>query len=183
MATASSTTTGSRGNLVDSAMWAIAGLNLAWVTGVIGSFMDEGGNSQRFLYSLAAMGGTSGAAVLAARHIRAGRELAAGGFALMVVIGVSEVVAGFGGSAADTIFVQLAVLYLPAMLLVASQDWAPAWARGATAVAGIAFAFYGYTHTFGSKAPDSDNPAVIVAYLAFTVAIIGWSMTLLSERE
>ena len=182
MATATGTRTGT-GTAIRPAMWAIVGLNLAWVTGTIGSFMDEGGDAQRFLYSLAAMGGTSGAAVLVAHHIRAGRELAAGGFALMVAIGVGEVVAGFGGSASDAVFVQLAVLYLPALLLIAAQDWAPVWARAATAVAGVAFAIYGYTHTFGNDAPDSDNPAVIVAYLAFTIAIIGWSMSLMSESE
>lgn len=171
------------GTLVGSAMWAIAGLNLAWISGFIGSFMDDGGDAQKLLYSLAAMGGTSAAGVLVARHIRGGRDLAAGGFAVIVAIGISEIVAGFGGPGSDAVFVQLAVVYLPALLLIASQDWGPVWARGAAAVAGIAFAFYGYTHSLGDKAPDSDNPAIIVAYLAFTIAIIGWSMTLASEGD
>jgi hypothetical protein len=183
MATETRARAAGTGDVVSSATWGIVGLNLAWITGVIGSFAEEGRNLQELLYSFAAMGGTSGAAVLVARHVRAGRELAAGGFALMTAIGVGQVLAGFGGGAADGIFVQLAVVYLPALLLIAAQDWGPMWARGAAAASGLAFAFYGYTRTLGDKAPDSDNVAVLVAYLFLTIAIIGWSMVLRSETD
>jgi hypothetical protein len=92
-------------------------------------------------------------------------------------------VAGFGGPAADGVFVQLAILFLPAMWLIAFQDWSTTWARAAAAVSGLAFAVYGYMYTFGDDAPDTQSPVLIVAYLTFTVAIIGWSMTLRAERE
>jgi hypothetical protein len=160
------------------------GLNVAWVTGMIGGIaFDPGDDAQKLLYSLAAMGGSMGAAVLAARHIRAGRELAAGGFVLIAIISIAETVAGFGGPGADSVFTQLAILFLPALWLTAFQDWSTTWARGAAGLAGLAFAVYGYTYTLGDKAPDSDSPILIAAYLLFTVAIIGWTMTLRSESE
>jgi hypothetical protein len=172
------------GTVGNSALWGMIGLNMAWITGMIGGIaFDPGDDAQKLLYSLAAMGGSMGAAVLAARHVRAGRDLAAGGFVLIVVISIAETVAGFGGAGADSVFTQLSILFLPALWLVAFQDWSTAWARGAAALSGLAFAVYGYTYTLGDSAPDSDSPVLIVAYLLFTIAIIGWTMTLRSEAE
>ena len=184
MATATGTGTGEMGTVGNSALWGMIGLNVAWVAGTIGgTAFDPGDDAQKLLFSLAAVGGSMGAAVLAARHVRAGRELAADGFALLAIITIAETVAGFGGPAADSVFTQLAILFLPALWLIAFQDWSTAWARGAAALSGLAFAVYGYTYTLGDKAPDSDSPIVLIAYLLFTIAIIGWTLTLRSESE
>ena len=184
MATTTGTRTSEMGTVGSSALWAMIGLNMAWVTGMIGGIaFDPGDDAQKLLYSLAAIGGCMGAAVLAARHARAGRDLAAGGFILIVVISIAETVAGFGGPGADSVFTQLSIMFLPALWLVAFQDWSTPWARGAAALSGLAFAVYGYTYTLGDSAPDSDSPILIGAYLLFTVAIIGWTMTLRADAE
>ena len=176
-------TGGEVGTVGTPTLWAIVAINLAWVTGILGSFFEDGGDTQTLLWSIAAMAGMTGASLLAVRHLRAGRDLAAAGFAGLAILSVAEGVAGFSGDGNTQVAVSMAILHLPVALLVASQDWSAIWARGAMALSGLLFAIYGYQYTLGDDVPDVDSPLLIGAYVTLTIAIIGWTMTLTSEDE
>ncbi len=179
MATEARTT--STGTIGTPTQWTMVLLTMSWLAGVIGSFLDEGADGQVLLYSLAAMGGAGAGALLAARHLRAGRDLAAAGFIGMVAWSLASSVAGYTGDGSTAVGVSLSVLVLPGMLLIAAQDWSPIWTRGAAAVAGIAFAIWGYKYLLGDDVPDIESPIIMVAYFAFAVASIGWTLTVRSE--
>ena len=174
---------GEIGTVGTPVLWAIIAINLAWVSGILGSFFEEGGDAQTLLWSVAAMAGMTGASLLAVRHLRAGRDLAAAGFAAFAILAVAEGVAGFSGDGNTQVQVSMAVLHLPVALLVASQDWSTIWARGAMALSGLLFAIFGYQYSLGDDVPDPDSPFLIGAYITLTIAIIGWTLTLRSEEE
>lgn len=169
------------GTVGTATLWTTVFLTMSWVLGVIGSFMDEGTKGQVVLYSMSAMGGTGAGALLAVRHTRAGRDMAAAGFLGMAAWSIASSVAGYTGDGNTAVNVALAVLVLPGMLLIASTDWSPIWARAAAALAGIAFAVWGYKYLLGDDVPDIESPILMVAYFAFTIAAIGWTLTIRSE--
>jgi hypothetical protein len=69
------------------------------------------------------------------------------------------------------------------MWLIAAQNWAPIWSRGAAALAGLMFALWGYSTVLGDELPDVDSPMAIVGWIAFAVAAAGWVVTLRAEGE
>ena len=178
-------TGGGVGTVGTPTLWAIAAINLAWVSGILGSFFEEAGDAQTILWSLASMGGLTGASLLAVRHLRAGRDLAAAGFAAFAIVSAAEGVLGFSGEGNTGVSVSMAILHLPVGLLIASQDWSAIWARGAVALSGVLFAIYGYQYWLGDQTelPDVDSPLAIAGYITLTIAIIGWTMTLMAEDE
>ena len=176
-------TGGEVGTVGTPVLWTVVGINLAWIAGMIGGFMEEGSDGQALLWSLAAMGGFTGAGLLAVRHIRAGRDLAAAGFAGLAILSVAEGVAGFTGPGNTSVGVSMALLHVPVAFLIAAQDWSMIWARASMALSGVLFAIYGYQYTLGSDTPSADEPLAIAAYATLTIAIIGWSMTLMNEES
>ena len=170
------------GSLGESRTWILGGLVLVFFFGLMQAFFDSGSDGALLAASLTNLGGLTASSLLAVRHLRAGRELAAAGFAGMAIFAVCEAVAGFSGAGADQIFVTLAVLHLPAQALIASQDWGPMWARAAAALSGVVMAIYGYTHIFGDDpGGDPESPVLIAAWVLLLIAVVGWIMTVREE--
>lgn len=161
----------------------VIGLTMAWLFGIIGgTAFDSGDDAQALLYSLAAIGGTTAALLLAVRMLRLGFELAAAGFAFFALVSVAEAVAGYTGPGSESVLGSLSVLHLPAMLLIALDAWAPLWARAAAAASGVLFAIVGYDYTFSAPEPlDGDGFLLILAYLTLSAAAIGWTLTVYNE--
>jgi hypothetical protein len=174
---------GEVGTVGTPVLWTVVSINLAWVAGILGSFMEDASDGQALLWSVAAMAGMTGAALLAVRHVRAGRDLAAAGFAAFAMLSAAETVAGFTGDGNTAVGVPMSVLHLPVALLIAAQDWSTIWARASMAVSGVLFGIYGYQYTLGDDLPDIDSPLLMAAYITLTIAIIGWSMTLMNEES
>lgn len=162
-------------------MWAIGGLAVAILGGMIGSFFETG-DTQAILYSLGTAGGMVAGLLLAVRHARARLDLSAAGFGALGVLSAVGVMGGYTGQGSEIASGLIAVMHWPAVWLIASQGWAPMWSRAAAAVAGLLFALWGYGFVLGGEL-DVDSPLVIAGWLAFTVAAAGWVMTLLSEGD
>ncbi|HEV2757815.1 MAG TPA: hypothetical protein VG318_18805 [Actinomycetota bacterium] len=164
-------------------LWIIGGLAVSALGGVLGSFFESGDDMQAILYSLASVGGLIAGALLAVRHGRARLDLSAAGFAGLAILAVAGAVAGFTGPGPDSVAGALAVLHWPAVWLIASQDWSPVWARAAAAVSGLMFALWGYAYVLGDEPADTDSPMVIIAWITFIVAVVGWAMTVREEGD
>ena len=169
------------GTLGTPTLWIMGGVALAVVTGILGSFFDSGDDMQSILYSLAAIGGTVAGLLLLVRHARAGLDLSAAGFGALAALSIAGSTLGFTGTTAESVAGILAVLHWPALWLIAAQNWAPVWSRGAAALSGLFFALWGYGFVLGDEPVDPDSPMVIIAWIAFTVAAVGWLMTLREE--
>jgi hypothetical protein len=164
-------------------LWILGGLVVAVVGGIIGSFFDSGDDMQAILYSLGAVGGVVAGLLLLVRHVRARLDLSAAGFGALGILAIAGAVTGFTGPGPEAVAAYLAVMHWPAMWLIAAQNWAPVWSRAAAALAGLMFALWGYSTVLGDEAPDMDSPLAIIAWIAFTVAAIGWAMTLREEGD
>ncbi|MDQ3952480.1 MAG: hypothetical protein M3279_05885, partial [Actinomycetota bacterium] len=164
-------------------LWIMGGLALAVVTGILGSFFDSGDDMQSILYSLAAIGGTVAGLLLLVRHSRARLDLSAAGFGALAALSIAGSTLGFTGTTAESVAGILAVLHWPALWLIAAQNWSPVWGRGAAALSGLFFALWGYGFVLGDEAVDPDSPIVIIAWVAFTIAAVGWLMTLREEGD
>jgi hypothetical protein len=171
------------GTIGSPILWIMAGLVVAVLGGILGSFFDAGDDMQAILYSLGAVGSTVAGLLLLVRHARARLDLSAAGFGALGILGIAGAVAGFTGPGSESVFGTLAVLHWPAVWLIASQDWSPVWARAAAALSGLLFALWGYGYVLGDEAADVDSPMMIIAWIAFTVAAVGWLMTLMAEGE
>ncbi len=164
-------------------LWIMAGLGLGIVGGILGSFFDSGDDMQTILYSLSHIGGLIAGLLLLVRHARAGLDLSAAGFGAFAVISIAGIVGGFTGPGLESIEGFLAVMLWASTWLIAAQDWSFVWARGAAAVSGLFFALWGYSYALGDEPIDVDSPLVIIAWVAFTVAAVGWIMTLRDEGD
>jgi membrane-bound ClpP family serine protease len=164
-------------------LWIMGGLVVAVLGGILGSFFDPGDDMQLILYSLASVGGTIAGMLLLVRHARAGLDLSAAGFGALGVLAVAGAVLGFTGAGSEGVFVSMAILHWPAVWLIAAQDWAPVWSRGAAAVSGLLFALWGYTTSLGDEPIDTESPLAIASWVAFTIAAVGWLMTLRAEGD
>ncbi len=171
------------GTIGTPTLWIMGGLVLAVLGGILGSFFDAGDDMQAILYSLSAIGGTIAGLLLLVRHARARLDLSAAGFGALGALGVAGAVAGYTGGGPESVFGSLAVLHWPAVWLIASQDWSPVWARAAAALAGLLFALWGYAYVLGDEPADTDSPLAIAGWIAFTVAAVGWVMTLREEGD
>jgi hypothetical protein len=171
------------GTVGSPARWIVGGLIVAILGGMLGSFFDSGDDMQTILYSLGAIGGMTAGLLLLVRHARARLDLSAAGFGALGVLAVAGAVAGYTGPGPESISGFLAVLHWPAVWLVAAQDWSPVWARGAAALAGLMFALWGFGYALGDEPVDPDSPMVIIGWIAFTIAAVGWAMTLLAEGD
>lgn len=164
-------------------LWIMGGLAVAVLGGMLGSFFDAGDDMQAILYSLGAVGGMTAGLLLAVRHARARLDLSAAGFGALGVLAIAGAVAGYTGGGPEAVTGSLAILHWPAVWLIASQDWSPMWARAAAAVAGLMFALWGYAYVLGDEPADTDSPMAIIGWIAFTVAAVGWVMTLREEGD
>ena len=162
-------------------LWIMAGLALGIVGGILGSFFDSGDDMQSILYSLSHLGGLMAGMLLLVRHARAGLDLSAAGFGAFAAISIVGVAAGFTGPGAESVEGFLAVMLWGATWLIAAQNWSYVWGRGAAALSGLFFALWGYGYALGDEPVDVDSPMVIIAWVAFTVAAVGWLMTLREE--
>ncbi|HEX2296863.1 MAG TPA: hypothetical protein VHN37_16340 [Actinomycetota bacterium] len=171
------------GTVGSPTLWIVGALAVAVLGGILGSLFDSGDDMQTILYSLGAAGGMIAGLLLLVRHARARLDLSAAGFGALGALAVVGAAAGYTGPGPESIQGFLAVLHWPAVWLIAAQDWSPIWARGAAALAGLLFAVWGYGYALGDEPVDVNSPIVIVAWVAFTVAAIGWAMTLLAEGD
>lgn len=180
-------TTASRGGMPavgtvgSPTLWIMGGLVIAILGGMLGSFFESGDDMQAILYSLASVGGTIAGLLLLIRHTRAGLDLSGAGFGALALLGVAGAVAGYTGGGPESVTASLAVLHWPAVWLIAAQDWSPVWARAAAALSGLMFALWGYSYVLGDEPANADSPMAIIAWIAFTVAAVGWLVTLREE--
>jgi hypothetical protein len=171
------------GTVGSPTLWIMAGLAVAVLGGMLGSFFDSGDDMQAILYSLGSVGGLIAGLLLAVRHARARLDLSAGGFAALGALSIAGAVAGYTGGGPEAVMGSLAILHWPAVWLIASQDWSPVWARAAAALAGLMFALWGYAYVLGDEPADTNSPMAIIGWIAFTVAAVGWVMTLREEGD
>lgn len=171
------------GTVGSPTLWIVGGLAVGVLGGMLGSFFDSGDDMQTILYSLGAVGGMTAGLLLLVRHARARLDLSAAGFGALGALAIAGSVLGFTGPNAESVQGLLAVLHWPAVWLVAAQNWSPVWARGAAALAGLMFALWGYGFALGDEPVDIDSPMAIIGWIAFTIAAIGWAMTLLAEGD
>lgn len=176
-------TTPDVGTMGSPVLWIVGGLGIAILGGMLGSFFDSGDDMQSILYSLGAAGGLTAGLLLLVRHARARLDLSAAGFGALGALAIAGAAAGFTGPGAESVQGFLAVLHWPAVWLIAAQDWSPVWARAAAGLAGLMFAVWGYGYALGDEPVDVDSPLAIVGWIAFTVAAVGWAMTLLAEGD
>ncbi|MDQ3982952.1 MAG: hypothetical protein M3271_09775 [Actinomycetota bacterium] len=174
------------GTIGTPTMWITALLAVSVVAGLIGGIAFESGDDmQAILFSLTAIAGSLAGFLLAVRHIRRNLDLSGAGFGVLGALAVAGVVAGFTGPGADSVFGSLAILHWGALWTIAAQNWSPIWARAAAALSGLLFALYGYDYVLGDQLepPDPESPLALIAWAAFTVAVIGWIMTLSAEGD
>jgi hypothetical protein len=176
----------SYGTIGTPVMWIMALLAVSVVAGLIGGLAFESGDDmQAILYSLTAVAGSIAGFLLAIRHTRRNLQLSAAGFGVLGALAVAGAVAGFTGPGSEGVFGSLAILHWGALWTVAAQDWSPIWARAAAALSGLLFALWGYDFVLGDQLepPDTESALAIIAWLAFTVAVVGWIMTLTAEGD
>lgn len=164
-------------------LWIMGGLVVTIVGGLLGSFFEEGDDMQAILYSLSSVGGMVAGLLLLSRHARARLDLSAAGFGALGALAIAGAVAGYTGPGAESVTSTLAVLHWPALWLIAAQNWAPIWARGAAALSGLMFALWGYSTVLGDELPEGDSPLEIIGWISFFVATVGWLMTLREEGD
>jgi hypothetical protein len=162
--------------------WVVVAIPVAVVTGIIGSIMDPG-DTQALLFAIDAIAATIASFLLTILHVRAGRVFAAAGFAALGALSVAAQVAGYTGAAPESVFGSLGLLFFPALLLIAAEAWSFPWARGAAAAAGLVFAVWSLTYVLGEEPVDSQSVVVIIAWILFAVANVGWVMTVMAEGD
>lgn len=157
----------------------VGGLVVGAVLGFGGNFVEHT-NAQSVMYALSAMGLILASVLLAVEHASHGHRLAAAGFALLAlgetrVLNPTDVPGGEGSFAVGVL------LYAPALLMIAMSTWAPRWVRLVGAAAAIPFAAHSLAYLSGA-AIDSTGPLAGAGYALFTVAVIGWTLTVLSSE-
>lgn len=116
-------------------------------------------------------------------HVLAGRPFAAAGFAGLGVIAVAGQVAGYSGAQPEAVFANLGLLFAPGLILIAAENWAPTWTRAASGMSAVFFAIWSYAYVLGDKAADIESPILAIAFLFFTVANVGWILTVRAEAS
>lgn len=162
--------------------WILVAIPVLVVSGFIASLLDEG-DTQALLFAISSIASVVAAFLLAVVHLRAGRVLSGAGFAALGVLAIAGHVAGYTGAVPESIFGNIGLLFLPALLLVAAEAWSFIWARAAAALAGIGFAIWSFKVVLGGEPADIESPIVIAAFILFTVANIGWVMTIMAEGD
>lgn len=158
----------------------VGGLIVGAVLGFAGNFVEQG-NTQSVMYGLSAVGLILASVLLAIEHISVGHRLAAAGFALLAlgetrVLNPTDVVGGEASFAAGVF------IYAPGLLMIAVSSWGPRWVRFVGAIAAIPFAAHSLIY-LGGGAIDSKDPLAGIGYGLFTVAVIGWTITVLRSEE
>jgi hypothetical protein len=174
------------GTIGTPTMWITGLLAVSVVAGLIGGLAFESGDDmQAILFSLTAIAGSLAGFLLAVRHTRRNLDLSAAGFAVLAALAVAGAALGFTGPASEAVFGSLAVLHWGALWTIAAQNWSPVWARAAAALSGLLFALWGYDFVLGDQLepPDTESALAIIAWIAFTIAVIGWIMTLTAEGD
>ena len=171
---------GTGGTLGSLADWVTVAIGINIVTGVIASFMDPG-DTQAILFSLATIAASIAAGILTFWHAAAGRIFAAAGFATLGVVNVAAQVAGYTGDGPESVFGNVSLLFAPGLILIAAQNWSPTWARAAAGLAALLFAVWSYSFILGDDPVDIESPLLIIAFLSFIVAQVGWVLTLRAE--
>lgn len=157
----------------------VGGLVVGAVLGFGGNFVPKG-NTQSVLYALSALGLIVSSVLLAVEHASAGHRLAAAGFALLA-LGETRVLNPTDVPTGEASFAVGVLLYAPGLLMIALSTWASRWVRLAGAMAAIPFAAHSLVY-LGGGAIDSTGPLAGIGYTVFTVAVIGWALTVLRWR-
>jgi hypothetical protein len=158
----------------------VGGLIVGAVLGFGGNFVEQG-NTQSVLYGLSAVGLILASVLLAMEHISVGHRLAAAGFALLA-LGETRVLNPTDLPGGEASFAAGVFLYAPGLLMIALSSWAPRWVRLIGAIAAIPFAAHSLIY-LGGGAIDSTDPLAGIGYALFTVAVIGWAITVLRSEE
>lgn len=158
----------------------VGGLIVGAVLGFGGNFVEQG-NTQSVLYGLSAVGLILASVLLAMEHISAGHRLAAAGFALLA-LGETRVLNPTDVAGGEASFAAGVFIYAPGLLMIALSSWGPRWVRLVGAIAAIPFAAHSLIY-LGGGAIDSKDPLAGIGYALFTVAVIGWAITVLRSVE
>lgn len=157
-----------------------AGLGVGVVFGFGGSFLPVG-PAQNLSEAISSLGLILGAALLAARFAREGRDTVAVGLGLLAL---AEGVLMSGGTAADAgasaSFAAGTALYVVALLLTSLPRAFPTWSRVLGALAAIPFAIHAGLRMLGG-APDPSGPVASTGYGLLSLAMVGWILFVLRD--
>ncbi|MGH2788730.1 MAG: hypothetical protein ACRDJV_12650 [Actinomycetota bacterium] len=158
----------------------VVGLGVGAVLGFGGNFFEPG-NAQNVLYGLSALGLILASVLLAVQHASVGNRLAAAGFALLA-LGEARLLNPTDVPGGEASFAAGVLIYAPGLLMIALSSWAPRWIRLVGAIAAIPFAAHSLIYLSGG-AIDSKDPLAGIGYTLFTVAVIGWMITVLRSEK
>lgn len=158
----------------------VGGLIVGAVLGFGGNFFEQG-NMQDLLYGLSALGLILSSVLLAVEHAAAGHRLGAAGFALLA-LGETRVLNPTDAPGSEASFAAGVLLYAPGLLMIALSNWAPRWVRLVGAMAAVPFAAHALVY-LGGGTIDSTDPLAGIGYALLTVAIIGWTLTVLGSEK
>ena len=160
----------------------VIGLAIGVVLGLGGNFLPAG-SPQNVTYALSSLGIILGSALFAAWFARRDHSIVAVGFALLALaesISLSGIfllasVATFPGAYT---FAAGVALYAVALPLVSVPSAFPLWTRIVGTMAAIPFAAYALLWLLG-RSPAPSGPLASFGYVLFTVATVGWMITVL----
>lgn len=155
----------------------VLGLATGAGLGTVGQFLPPG-RGQDAAWFVSSIGFILGCALLAAKHLQEGRDLAAVGF-LFLVGGELVMQAGQGADLAGryAVFARGVGLYVPGLLLLALSDRYPLWVRIASAAAAVPFGLHALLHFLGRNVTEA-SPTAGIGYGLLTIGFIGWAVSL-----
>lgn len=153
------------------------GLVVGAVLGFSGNFVAPGTAVQSLLYAISAVGLILASVLLVVEHVLAGHRYAAAGFTLLA-LGETRILNPTDLPGGEAAFAMGVFLYAPGLLLIALSSWGPRWVRLVAALAAVPFAAHALAFLAGAEI-DSTGPLAGIGYALFTLAVIGWAVTVL----
>lgn len=152
-------------------MLIVAGFAIGAVFGFAGGIAGPGG-ANSLLYAISSAGLIVGCLFASLAAYERGMPIRATGFACLAL---AEAVmhSGTGGANTESAFAGGALLYVPALLLIAAEAGLSLITRAAGALAALPFAVHSIAFYLGAEVSYA-GPLAVGGYAVLAVAIIGW---------
>jgi hypothetical protein len=149
----------------------VAGFAVGAAFGFAGGIVGPGG-AQHVLYAISSAGLIVGCLLATLSAYERGMRVRAAGFACLAL---AEAVmhSGTGGANAQSAFAGGALLYVPALLLIAVEAGLSPITRAAGALAALPFGVHAIAFYLGADVSNA-GPLAQGGYAVLTLAIIGW---------
>ncbi|MDP9252435.1 MAG: hypothetical protein M3O80_05460 [Chloroflexota bacterium] len=154
----------------------VAGLAIGAVFGFAGGIAGPGG-ANSLLYAISSAGLIVGCLFATLSAYERGMRVRAAGFACLAL---AEAVmhSGTGGANAESAFAGGALLYVPALLLIAAEAGLSPITRAAGALAALPFGVHSVAFYLGADVSYA-GPLAQGGYVLLSLAIIGWIVSAL----